>query len=229
VIADQSWTLLLGSAFEHQFRLYPPASSRHPFCYRCIGTVLQKLTDPGYCQHKLEQLYSRADLSRGAHRKSLAMAVGLAAKSHLETVLALLRKAFAQQKRRLRPFLGFLGFGVSSRPEVETHFAALALMYGYTAYYAPANALQSRIDALVGTGYFAELLRVDTALAKYAVISAIDLLGRSVRGAADRGVSFPLKKKEDLLTHVMMLMAGTGWGGELLEIQVCFDGLRLLL
>ncbi|GAQ77702.1 ARM repeat superfamily protein [Klebsormidium nitens] len=219
VIADQGWTLLLGSAFEDQFRLYAPSGTRHPFCYRCIGVVLQKLSDSSYCYHKLEQLYARADLSQPLHRKSVAMAVGLAANSHLETVLELLRKVFAQQKRKLRPFLGFLGFSSASKPEVERHFASLALMYGYTAFYAPPTELQGRIDALVGTGYFAELLKVDTWAAKYAVIAAIDLLARSVQGAADRGVPFPLKKKEDLLTHVMMLMAGSGWASELLEIQ----------
>lgn len=229
VIADQGWTLLLGSAFEDQFRLYSPSGTRHPFCYRCIGVVLQKLSDSSYCYHKLEQLYARADLSQPLHRKSVAMAVGLAANSHLETVLELLRKVFAQQKRKLRPFLGFLGFGSASKPEVERHFAALALMYGYTAFYAPPTALQGRIDALVGTGYFAELLKVDTWPAKYAVITAIDLLARSVQGAADRGVPFPLKKKEDLLTHVMMLMAGSGWASELLEIQVRTASGRLTL
>ena len=60
VIADQGWTLLLGSAFEDQFRLYSPSGTRHPFCYRCIGVVLQKLSDSSYCYHKLEQLYARA-------------------------------------------------------------------------------------------------------------------------------------------------------------------------
>ncbi|KAK1563759.1 hypothetical protein Q3G72_032456 [Acer saccharum] len=60
--------------------------------------------------------------------------------------------------------------------ESDDMHAALALMYGYAARYAPSAVIEARIDALVGTNMLSRLLHVHHPTAKQAVITAIDLL-----------------------------------------------------
>jgi len=60
---------------------------------------------------------------------------------------------------------------------VDDTYAALALMYGYAARYAPSTVIEARINALVGTNMLGRLLHVQNPTAKQAVITAIDLLG----------------------------------------------------
>jgi hypothetical protein len=109
--------------------------------------------------------------------------------------------------------------------DVDDTYAALALMYGYAARYAPSTVIEARINALVGTNMLGRLLHVQNPTAKQAVITAIDLLGRAVITAAEMGISFPLKRRDQLLEYVLTLMGRdqsndlTDFNSELLYTQ----------
>jgi hypothetical protein len=90
--------------------------------------------------------------------------------------------------------------------------AALALMYGYAASYAPSTAIEARIETLVGTNMLSGFLNVRSAAAKQSVITAINLLGQAVLKAAANGAFFPLKKRDTMLDYTMALMADQGAG-----------------
>ncbi|GJV24729.1 protein shoot gravitropism 6 isoform X1 [Tanacetum coccineum] len=104
----------------------------------------------------------------------------------------------------LHRFISF--FSDKSKIDSDDIHAALALMYGYAARYAPSTVIEARIDALVGTNMLSHLLNVRHPSAKQAVITAIDLLGRAVINAAESGISFPLKKRDQLLDYILTLM-----------------------
>ncbi|KAG2628598.1 hypothetical protein PVAP13_3KG249716 [Panicum virgatum] len=123
-------------------------------------------------------------------------------------------------------FLSFFSFGAIAKVEdVDDTYAALALMYGYAARYAPSTVIEARINALVGTNMLGRLLHVQHPTAKQAVITAIDLLGRAVISAAEMGISFPLKRRDQLLEYVLTLMGRdqnndlTDFNTELLHTQ----------
>ncbi|KAF6167741.1 hypothetical protein GIB67_017236 [Kingdonia uniflora] len=116
----------------------------------------------------------------------------------------------AAEEFQLDAFLGsrFLAF-FSDKVKVEDIddiHAALALMYGYAARYAPSTVIEARIDALVGTNMLSRFLHVQHPTAKQAVISAIDLLGRAVISASESGASFPLKRRDLMLDYTLTLM-----------------------
>ncbi|KAF9599000.1 hypothetical protein IFM89_033345 [Coptis chinensis] len=124
----------------------------------------------------------------------------------------------------LRKILAFFSDRVKVQDVDDIH-AALALMYGYAARYAPSNVIEARIDALVGTNMLSRLLHVQHPTAKQAVITAIDLLGRAVINAAESGASFPLKRRDQMLDYVLTLMGRddeeelNGFSVELLHTQ----------
>ncbi|EHA8588354.1 putative protein SHOOT GRAVITROPISM 6 [Cocos nucifera] len=57
-----------------------------------------------------------------------------------------------------------------------------------------------------GTNMLSRFLHVQNPTAKQAVITAIDLLGRAVINASEMGVSFPLKRRDQMLDYVLTLM-----------------------
>ncbi|GMY24977.1 protein SHOOT GRAVITROPISM 6, partial [Fagus crenata] len=59
--------------------------------------------------------------------------------------------------------------------ESDDIHAALVLMYGYAAKYAPSTVIEARIDALVGTNMLSRLLHVHHPTANQAVNTAINL------------------------------------------------------
>ncbi|KAL0344680.1 UNVERIFIED_CONTAM: protein SHOOT GRAVITROPISM 6 [Sesamum radiatum] len=59
---------------------------------------------------------------------------------------------------------------------------------------------------VLGTNMLSRLLNVRHPTAKQAVITAIDLLGQAVIGAAESGTSFPLKRRDMLLDYILTLM-----------------------
>ncbi|OAE30767.1 hypothetical protein AXG93_4876s1080 [Marchantia polymorpha subsp. ruderalis] len=208
VIQNSQWTLSLGNAFASHYDLYTGDHPHSALLHRCLGMLLQKLDDRDYVQRKISLMYKRADVANEANRLGLAMGMGLVAASHLDTVLEKLKKVLESQGRnRFRRLLSVF-FDQSNRPDVDDVFAALALMYGYAASYAPSSAIEARIETLVGTNMLSGLLGVRTATAKQAVITAIDLLGQAVIRAGANGAPFPLKKRDQMLDFTMALMAG---------------------
>ncbi|KAL3699532.1 hypothetical protein R1sor_017554 [Riccia sorocarpa] len=208
VIQSPQWTVSLGNAFASHYDLYIGDHPHSALLHRCLGMLLQKVDDRNYVQRKIALMYKKADVANETNRLGLAMGIGLVAASHLDTVLEKLRKVLENQGRnRFRRLLSVF-FDQSSQPDVDDVFAALALMYGYAASYAPSSAIEARIETLVGTNMLSGLLGVRTATAKQAVITAIDLLGQAVIRAGTNGAPFPLKKRDQMLDYTMTLMAG---------------------
>nr|XP_029119800.1 protein SHOOT GRAVITROPISM 6 isoform X2 [Elaeis guineensis] len=206
VVRDTEWVISLGKAFARQYALYAAADEHSALLHRCLGMLLQKVDDRIYVREKIEWMYKHADISVPTNRLGLAKGMGLVAASHLDTVLEKLKNILDNVGySRFQRFLSFF----SSRSKVEDAddtYAALALMYGYAARYAPITVIEARIDALVGTNMLSRLLHVQNPTAKQAVITAIDLLGRAVINASEMGVSFPLKRRDQMLDYVLTLM-----------------------
>ncbi|KAH6807399.1 ARM repeat superfamily protein, partial [Perilla frutescens var. frutescens] len=128
------------------------------------------------------------------------------AASHLDTVLDKLKDILDNVGDSFfKRILSFFSDRAKMEESDDIH-AALALMYGYAAKYAPSTVIEARIDALVGTNMLSRLLNVRHPTAKQAVITAIDLLGQAVIGASESGTSFPLKRRDVLLDYILTLM-----------------------
>ncbi|CAM6090973.1 unnamed protein product [Calypogeia fissa] len=208
VIQSSHWTTGLGNAFASHYDLYSGDHCHSALLHRCLGMLLQKVDDKDYVQRKISLMYKRADVANETNRLGLAMGVGLVAASHLDTVLEKLREVLESQGRsRFRRMLAVF-FEQGNQPDTDDVFAALALMYGYAASYAPSSAIEARIETLVGTNVLSGLLYVRTATAKQAVITAIDLLGQAVINAGTHGAPFPLRKRDQMLDYTITLMAG---------------------
>lgn len=206
VVQDTEWVISLGNAFARQYVLYVGDDEHAAMLHRCLGILLQKVDDGLYIHEKIEWMYRHANISVPVNRLGLAKGMGLVAASHLDTVLEKLKTILDNvgQYRFQRLFSFF-----SNRAKVEDAddiHAALALMYGYAARYAPSTVIEARIDALVGTNMLSRLLHVQHPTSKQAVITAIELLGRAVINAADMGICFPLKRRDQLLDYVLTLM-----------------------
>ncbi|XP_052174886.1 LOW QUALITY PROTEIN: protein SHOOT GRAVITROPISM 6-like [Diospyros lotus] len=206
VIKDTDWVISLGNAFAKHYELYKPDDEHSALLHRCLGMLLQKVDDRAYVHHKIDLMYKQANISFPTNRLGLAKAMGLVAASHLDTVLEKLKEILDNVGQSI--FQRFLSF-FSDRSRMDDSddiHAALALMYGYAARYAPSTVIEARIDALVGTNMLSRLLHVRHPTAKQAVITAIDLLGRAVINAAESGISFPLKRRDQLLDYILTLM-----------------------
>lgn len=206
VVQDTEWVISLGNAFTRQYVLYVADDEHSALLHRCLGMLLQKVDDINYVNEKIEWMYKHANISVPSNRLGLAKGMGLVAASHLDTVLEKLKNILDNVGHsRFQRFLSFF----SSRAKVEDAddvYAALALMYGYAARYAPSTVIEVRINALVGTNMLSRLLHVQHPTSKQAVITAIELLGRAVINAAEMGISFPLKRRDQLLDYVLTLM-----------------------
>ncbi|KAK9204161.1 hypothetical protein WN943_014419 [Citrus x changshan-huyou] len=206
VVQETDWLISLGNAFTEQYVLYTPDDDHSALLHRCLGILLQKVADRNYVCDKIDWMYKQANISIPANRLGLAKAMGLVAASHLDAVLEMLKGILDNIGQSLfQRLLSFFSDSYRMEESDDIH-AALALMYGYAAKYAPSTVIEARIDALVGTNMLSRLLHVRHHTAKQAVITAIDLLGRAVINAAENGASFPLKKRDQLLDYILTLM-----------------------
>ncbi|GFS45717.1 ARM repeat superfamily protein [Actinidia rufa] len=176
VIQDADWVISLGNAFAKQYELYKPEDEHVALLHRCLGMLLQKVDDRAYVCDKIDWMYKQANIAYPTNRLGLAKAMGLVAASHLDTVLEKLKEILNNVGQSIfQRFLSFLSDRAKMDDSDDIH-AALALMYGYAARYAPSTVIEARIDALVGTNMLSRLLHVRHPIAKQAVITAIDLL-----------------------------------------------------
>ncbi|GAA0143741.1 hypothetical protein LIER_04351 [Lithospermum erythrorhizon] len=206
VIQDVDWVLSLGNAFAKQYELYSSDDEHSALLHRCLGILLQKVHDRTYVQDKIDLMYEQANIANPTNRLGLAKSMGLVAASHLDTVLEKLKDILDNVGQTIfQRILSFFSDKTKMEESDDIH-AALALMYGYAAKYAPSTVIEARIDALVGTDMLSRLLHVRHPTAKQAVITAIDLLGKAVIGAAETGISFPLLKRDQLLDYILTLM-----------------------
>ncbi|CAN8284973.1 unnamed protein product [Cochlearia groenlandica] len=206
VTQDADWVISLGNAFSKQYILYTPEDDHAALLHRCIGILLQKVNDRAYVRDKIDWMYQQADISIPANRLGLAKAMGLVAASHLDTVLEKLKIILDNVGQSiLQRILSIFSESYKTEDSDDIH-AALALMYGYAAKYAPSSVIEARIDALVGTNMLSRLLHVRQQTAKQAVITAIDLLGRGVINASESGAIFPLKRRDQMLDYILTLM-----------------------
>ncbi|RLN39666.1 protein SHOOT GRAVITROPISM 6 [Panicum miliaceum] len=225
VVNDTEWAISLGDAFARQYDLYAISDGHAALLHRCLGMLLQKVDDRVYVSEKIDWMYRHSSMSIPINRLGLAQGIGLVAASHLDTVLEKLKNILDNAGlSALQRFLSFFSFGAKVE-DVDDTYAALALMYGYAARYAPSTVIEARINALVGTNMLGRLLHIQNPTAKQAVITAIDLLGRAVITAAEMGISFPLKRRDQLLEYVLTLMGRdqsddlTDFNSELLYTQ----------
>ncbi|KAK1265864.1 hypothetical protein QJS04_geneDACA000260 [Acorus gramineus] len=203
---DSGWIMSLGDAFSRHYELYAPDDEHSGFLHRCLGMLLQKVDDRAYVRDKINWMYKNANISVPTNRLGLAKGMGLVASSHLDTVLEKLKEILNNVgQNKFQRFLSFFSGGIKVDDTDDIH-AGLALMYGYAARYAPSTVIEARIDALVGTNMLSRLLHVHHPVAKQAVITAIDLLGQGVINASESGVSFPLKRRDQLLDYTLTLM-----------------------
>ncbi|CAH9135639.1 unnamed protein product [Cuscuta epithymum] len=206
VIHGVDWVLLLGNTFAKHYELYQFDNEHSALLHRCLGVLLQKVHDRTYVRAKINLMCRQANIAVPTNRLGLAKAMGLVAASHLDTVLDKLKDILDNIGQSiLQRILSIFSDRAKMEESDDTH-AALALMYGYAAKYAPPNVIEARIDALVGTNMLSRLLHVRHPRAKQAVITAIDLLGQAVIGAAESGISFPLKRRDLLLDYILTLM-----------------------
>ncbi|ESQ52306.1 hypothetical protein EUTSA_v10016131mg [Eutrema salsugineum] len=206
VTQDSDWVISLGNAFAKQYILYTPDDDHAALLHRCMGILLQKVNDRAYVRDKIDWIYEQADISIPANRLGLAKAMGLVAASHLDTVLEKLKVILDNVGQSIfQRILSLFSESYKTEDSDDIH-AALALMYGYAAKYAPSSVIEARIDALVGTNMLSRLLHVRQQTAKQAVITAIDLLGRAVINASESGATFPLKRRDQMLDYILTLM-----------------------
>lgn len=206
VIQDNDWVTSLGNAFARQYVLYTADDEHAAILHRCLGVLLQKISDRVYVREKIDWMYKQADIAIPMNRLGLAKAMGLVAASHLDTVLEKLKDILDNVGQSFfQRLLAFFSGSCKTEDSDDIH-AALALMYGYAARYAPSTVIEARIDALVGTNMLSRLLHVRHPTAKQAVITAINLLGCAVINASDNGASFPLKRRDVMLDYVLTLM-----------------------
>lgn len=151
-------------------------------------------------------MYKQSNIAIPTNRLGLAKAMGLVAASHLDTVLEKLKDIIDNVGQTIIQRLLSLFSDSYRTVESDDIHAALALMYGYAAKYAPSSVIEARINALVGTNMLSRLLHVRHPIAKQAVITAIDLLGNAVINAAESGAPFPLKRRDQLLDYILTLM-----------------------
>ncbi|XP_021743434.1 protein SHOOT GRAVITROPISM 6-like isoform X1 [Chenopodium quinoa] len=203
---DADWVLALGDVFAKQYELYTPEDEHSALLHRCLGMLLQKVDDKSYVRDKIDLMYRQANIAVPTNRLGLAKGMGLVAASHLDMVLEKLKEILDNVGQSV--FQRFLSF-FTDRAKIEDSddiHAGLALMYGYAARYAPSSVIEARIDALVGTNMLSRLLHVYHPVAKQAVITAIDLLGKAVIQAGESGAPFPLKRRDQLLDYILTLM-----------------------
>ncbi|XP_022634964.1 protein SHOOT GRAVITROPISM 6 isoform X6 [Vigna radiata var. radiata] len=211
VIQDADWVMSLGNVFAKHYELYASDDQHTALLHRCLGILLQKVNERAYVRDKIDWMYKQANIAIPTNRLGLAKAMGLVAASHLDTVLDKLKDILDNVGQgifqRFMPDLILSLFSDSFRTEESDDIhAALALMYGYAAKYAPSTVIEARINALVGTNVLSRLLHVRHPKAKQAVITAIDLLGNAVINAAESGSPFPLKRRDQLLDYILTLM-----------------------
>ncbi|KAK9079338.1 hypothetical protein SSX86_001009 [Deinandra increscens subsp. villosa] len=206
IVQDNDWVISLGNAFAKQYELYTSDDDHSALLHRCLGILLQKVDNRTFVRDKIDWMYKQSNINIPENRLGLAKAMGLVAASHLDTVLDKLKEILDNIGESIfQRFVSFFSDKNKVRDSDDIH-AALALMYGYAARYAPSTVIEARIDALVGTNMLSHLLMVRHPSAKQAVITAIDLLGLAVINAGESGISFPLKKRDQLLDYILTLM-----------------------
>lgn len=207
VVQECDWVISLGNAFAEQYELYTFDDDHAALLHRCFGMLLQKVDNRSYVREMIDWMYKQANIACPSNRLGLAKAIGLVAASHLDTILEKLKAILDNVGQSFfQRFLNFFSERTKNMDDSDDIHATLALMYGYAARYAPSTVIEARIDALVGTNMLSRLLHVRHPKAKQAVITAIDLLGRAVINAAGNGISFPLKRRDQLLDYIVTLM-----------------------
>uniref|UniRef100_A0A0E0CV80 Condensin complex subunit 1 C-terminal domain-containing protein n=1 Tax=Oryza meridionalis TaxID=40149 RepID=A0A0E0CV80_9ORYZ len=149
VVNDSEWVISLGDAFARQYDLYATCDGHSALLHRCLGMLLQKVDDRIYVREKIDWMCAHSSMSIPINRLGLAQGIGLVAASHLDTVLEKLKNILENAgQSALQRFLSLFSLGAKVE-DVDDTYAALALMYGYAARYAPSTVIEARINALV--------------------------------------------------------------------------------
>ncbi|KAL0336932.1 UNVERIFIED_CONTAM: protein SHOOT GRAVITROPISM 6 [Sesamum calycinum] len=149
VIQDVDWVISLGNSFAKQYELYSSDDEHSALLHRCLGILLQKVHDRSYVRAKIDWMYMQANIALPVNRLGLAKAIGLVAASHLDTVLDKLKDILDNVGDSLFKRILSIFSDRAKMEESDDVHAALALMYGYAAKYAPSTVIEARIDALV--------------------------------------------------------------------------------
>ncbi|KAG4916386.1 hypothetical protein JHK87_053943 [Glycine soja] len=180
VIQDADWVMSLGNVFAKHYELYASDDQHTALLHRCLGILLQKVNDRAYVCDKIDWMYKQANIANPTNRLGLAKAMGLVAASHLDTVLEKLKDILDNVGQSIfQRILSLFSDSFRTEESDDIH-AALALMYGYAAKYAPSTVIEARINALV--------------------------VGNAVINAAESGSPFPLKRRDQLLDYILTLM-----------------------
>ncbi|GAU20349.1 hypothetical protein TSUD_338310 [Trifolium subterraneum] len=109
----------------------------------------QWVNDRAYVHDKMNWMYKQSNIAAPTNRLGLAKAMGLVAASHLDTVLEKLKDIIDNVGQTIIQRLLSLFSDSYRTVESDDIHAALALMYGYAAKYAPSSVIEARINALV--------------------------------------------------------------------------------
>jgi hypothetical protein len=215
VITDKQWLRELVQALTSSFPLYKGQHEYKRSLQRFVGAVVAALDAKALISESIDLMISNVDHSSDAERQGHAQGLGLAAKSHLDTVLPKLDVAMAPPKSSGG---GFFGFGGGSKKAPDDVVSTCLLGYGYVSAYADGKLMLSRLDVHVMHNLVPVLKAAKSPLIKVHCIKAIDLIGKALHKSRlpDEKKDFVLQERDTLLSGVLVLFqAGVRCNNEL--------------
>lgn len=216
VITDKPWLRELTEAMTQSFELYVGKHEYMRTLQRFVGSGVAVLDAKMLIDASLAKMIEVVDHTSDVERQGHAQGLGLAGKSHLDTVLPKLDVAMSPPKEKSTGF--FASFGSSGKKVSDEETATCLLSYGYVTAYSDIKLMMSRLDVHVMHNLIPVLKQAKTPLVRVNCIKAIDLIGKALHKSRlpDEKKEFVLQERDTLLKGILVFFqSGVACNNEL--------------
>ncbi|KNC53573.1 uncharacterized protein AMSG_01283 [Thecamonas trahens ATCC 50062] len=202
-VNDDDWTITLGHNLSNQFELYQGEYTGYKrMVHKLLGTVLKKTRHKKFVREQLADMFATLDWADADERTGFAQGYGMAASTHLDSVLEKLQHLMKNDM--VRKSKGFLGLKKDkSQSDVENIRCSVVLSFGYAATYADKKLIQSRIEVHIINHLLPQFVSAKLPSVQEALVRASDLIGKAMHPDKLGDAKFVLKQRDDLLTAVV--------------------------
>lgn len=204
-VDSEDWLCSLGAEMAAQIPLYSYFPEEKNFLFKCMGVVLNKISNKDFVHTHLNIMFSSVKHSSQVEREGCAIGIGFSAGTNLDQVLLKLEQV--SKNEMTKKSSGILSFMKDkSDSETEKVKSTVMLCYGYTVLYAPPALITSRLETSIFRVISRHYGNVKDVHVKQNLIRATELIGKALEPSRLQQPEFTFTKRKELINHMLAYM-----------------------
>ncbi|KAJ7383167.1 Mroh1p [Desmophyllum pertusum] len=200
-VDSEEWLCSLGAEMAAQIPLYTHLPEEKNFLFKCMGVVLNKVTNKDFVQMNLNIMFSSVKHSSQVEREGCAIGIGFCAGTNLDQVLLKLEQVSKNEMAKKSGILSFMKD--KSDPDTEKLKSTVMLCYGYAVLYAPPALVTSRLETSIFRVISRHYSNVKDVHVKQNLIRATGLIGKALEPSRLQQPEFIFTKRKELINHML--------------------------